>query len=184
MSNQFSRFTTKDVHLAELVASFFDLQRFPVRERTLRRGARSVYRIEVAVESEDLKEISQAIRSNLYWARCWQRTAFGRRHGCGGYNLPEFTSDWHAQFSAWIAARWFDSDHPLADQYDEFCGPNAGASELEPLFVRACEGGSFDLNDARTLSYWLEYLSEYPARRWVWRRFQKTYEECSLLMSE
>ena len=91
------------------------------------------------------------------------------------HRIPFLRCHWASCFSRWIAERWFDSDHPIAGACDEFCGPNAGDPALVPLVLTCKESGVFDLTDAHTLTHWLEYLSEYPARRRAWWAFEVTH---------
>jgi hypothetical protein len=77
---------------------------------------------------------------------------------------------WWRQFTTYIAARWFDSKHPLAAQNKHWRGAAAFAPELVPL-VAICEiGGDFDLSEPVRVSFEVETVSTCSAR---WREFEQ-----------
>ena len=80
---------------------------------------------------------------------------------------PETAYLWGVHFSQYVRVRWTHGD--VRD------------IEMLPLVQAAKDGAQFDLTDALTKTYWLEYLSEFQERRAHWQAFEAANGQTTII---
>lgn len=94
------------------------------------------------------------------------------------HDVPSSAGHFRSLFADWCLAR-FRADREAGA--DLFPAPGSLTAQLQDLADTAELGLRFDLTDTIVQSYFIEWLTEHPARADWWRRFLKLNGPCDTL---
>lgn len=118
-------------------------------------GGAAAWQVEVEGTRAQLRALVGRGRGQMRYLQVWQ--FFGA--------APNSRVAWRAHFCEWISRTWHQTQAP----------------DLATLYSAARKGKGFDLDSARTFSYWLDYLGEYEERRAAWCAFEAAHGTCNTL---
>jgi len=91
-------------------------------------------------------------------------------------DVPSSAFQWRCEFAGWVSERFAESRRNDAPFFPEAGSREEGIQHLNDLLLL---GFSVELNAPLVAAFFLEYLSEHPARVDWWRRFQLLGGPCA-----